>query len=293
MVEDNTEEPIKEEINLQYHWYMLSFFIIYLGSLIFPIILLMSYIMLFYLPNFLSIDNFFTLFTRVDSIITSILLPIIIIVAYLLHILIMGLITKWHWSITEKRSPSKSGIIPRNIPSKIQNFYHIRSFMIKYPKNAVLRGPFPWLIRWLYNLVGCTSVGKGSVIEEQFGADRFVEMGRNCYFGVNGAISSHAVEGIFGNISFSKINIGDNVAASAFNCLGPGVEIGNNAGILPMTGATKYNKLKGDDYYLGTPLRRIFKKKIQKYLQVSEDDLKRAEDVWVSDESQEEGKKIE
>ena len=288
MVEDNTEEPIKEEINLQYHWYMLSFFIIYLGSLIFPIILLMSYIMLFYLPNFLSINNFFTLFTRIDSIIASILLPIVIIVAYLLHILIMGLITKWHWSITEKRSPSKSGIIPRNITSKTQNFYHIRSFMIKYPKNAISRGPFPWLIRWLYNFVGSNVIGKGSVLEESVAGDRFVDIGKNSYFGVNGAISSHAVEGIFGNISFFKVNIGDNVAASAFNCIGPGVEVGNNAGILPMSGATKFNKLKGDDYYFGTPLRRIFKKRIQNYLQISEDDLNRAEDLWVKSEPQKE-----
>ena len=292
MAEGNTEEPMKEEINLQYHWYMLSFFIIYLGSLVVPIILLMSFIMLFYLPYFLSIDNFLTLFTRIDSLVTSILLPIVIIAAYLLHILFVGLITKWHWSFTEKRSPSKSGIIPRNIPSKTQNFYHIRSFMIKYPKNAISRGPFPWLIRWLYNFVGSNSIGKGSVAEEQVAGDRFVEMGKNCYFGVNGAISSHAVEGIFGNISFFKINIGDNVAASAFNCVGPGVEIGNNAGILPMTGATKYNKLKGDDYYFGTPLRRIFKKRIQNYLQISEDDLNRAEDLWVKSESQtEEDKK--
>ena len=288
MAEGNTEEPMKEEINLQYHWYMLSFFIIYLGSLVVPIILLMSFIMLFYLPYFLSIDNFLTLFTRIDSLVTSILLPIVIIAAYLLHILFVGLITKWHWSFTEKRSPSKSGIIPRNIPSKTQNFYHIRSFMIKYPKNAISRGPFPWLIRWLYNFVGSNSIGKGSVAEEQVAGDRFVEMGKNCYFGVNGAISSHAVEGIFGNISFFKINIGDNVAASAFNCVGPGVEIGNNAGILPMTGATKYNKLKGDDYYFGTPLRRIFKKRIQNYLQISEDDLNRAEDLWVKSEPQKE-----
>ena len=293
MAEVNTEEPMKEEINLQYHWYMLSFFIIYLGSLLVPIILLMGYIMLFYLPNFLNVNDFMALFTRVDSLIASMLLPIVIIAAYLLHILFVGLITRWHWNITEKRSPSKSGIIPRNIPSKTQNFYHIRSFMIKYPKNAVSRGPFPWLIRWLYNFVGCNSIGKDSVIEEQVAGDRFVEMGKNCYIGINGAISSHAVEGIFGNISFFKVNIKDNVAASAFNCIGPGVEVGNNAGILPMSGATKYNKLKGDDYYLGTPLRRIFKKKIQKYLQVSEDDLKRAEALWVSNESQEEGKEIE
>ena len=288
MSEDNSETLIKEEINLQYHWYMLSFFIIYCGSLIVPIILLMSYIMLFYLPQVLNIDNFFFLFTRMESLLASIFLPIVIIAAYLIHILFIGLITRWHWKFTEKRVPSKSGIIPRNIPSKTQNYYHIRSFMIKYPHNAVLRGPFPWLLRWLYNIVGCSSIGKNSVIEEQFGGDRFVEMGKNCYFGVNGAISSHAVEGIFGNISYFKINIGDNVAASAFNCVAPGVEIGDNAAIFPMTGLTKHNKVKGNNYYFGAPARRIFPKKIKSYLQISEDDLEKAKTLWVENQDQKE-----
>ncbi|TFG18346.1 MAG: hypothetical protein EU533_07790 [Promethearchaeota archaeon] len=291
MNEDNSETLIKEEINLQYHWYMLSFFIIYFGSLIVPIILLMSYIMLFYLPQFLNINDFFLLFTRMESLLASIFLPIVIIAAYLIHVLFVGIITRWHWNITEKRVPSKSGIIPRNIPSKTQNYYHIRSFMIKYPKNAVLRGPFPWLIRWLYNFVGSSSIGKKSVIEEQFGAGRFVEMGKNCYFGVNGAISSHAVEGIFGNISYFKVNIGDNVAASAFNCVAPGVEIGNNAAILPMTGMTKHNKLKGDNYYFGAPARRIFTKKIKNYLQVSEEDLEKVKTTWIEKQIQNEDNK--
>ena len=244
--------------------------------------------MLFYLPQFLIIDDFFLLFTRVESLLASIFLPIMIIAAYLIHILFVGIITRWHWNITEKRVPSKSGIIPRNIPSKTQNYYHIRSFMIKYPKNAVLRGPFPWLIRWLYNFVGSSSIGKKSVIEEQFGGERFVEMGKNCYFGVNGAMSSHAVEGIFGNISYFKINIGDNVAASGFNCIAPGVDIGDNAAILPMTGMTKHNQLKGDNYYFGAPARRIFTKKIKNYLQISEENLEEVKKVWVENKNHEE-----
>lgn len=288
MNEDNSETLIKEEINLQYHWYMLSFFIIYFGSLIIPIILLMSYIMLFYLPQFLNINDFYLLFTRIESLLAAIFLPIVIIAAYLIHILFVGLITKWHWNITEKRVPSKSGIIPRNIASKTQNFYHIRSFMMKYPKAAVLRGPFPWLLRWLYNFVGCSSIGKNSVIEEQVGGERFVEMGKNCYIGVGGGISSHAVEGIFGNISYFKVNIGDNVTASTFNCIGPGAEVGNNTAILPMSGITKHNKLKGDNYYFGAPARRIFTKRLKSYLQISEEDLERAKTLWIENQNQKE-----
>ncbi|MFW9880496.1 MAG: hypothetical protein ACFFG0_46095, partial [Candidatus Thorarchaeota archaeon] len=128
-----------------------------------------------------------------------------------------------------------------------------------------------------FNFVGTNKVGKGSVIEEQIAGDRFVDIGENCHLGINAAISSHAVDGIFGNISFAKIKIGDNVTTAAFNCVAPGVNTGNNSWWLPMTGATKYNIMKGEGFYFGTPLRKIFKKKVMDYLQISEEDLIRAE----------------
>jgi hypothetical protein len=42
-----------------------------------------------------------------------------------------------------------------------------------------------------------------------------------------------------------------------------------------MAGATKHSKLKGNNYYFGVPLRKIFKKKIMDYLKISEDDMNR------------------
>ncbi|MHA2325870.1 MAG: hypothetical protein ACXACB_10745, partial [Promethearchaeota archaeon] len=171
---------------------------------------------------------------------------------------------------------SRSGIIPRNIRSKTLDYYHFRSFIIKYPKNAFSRGPFPWLLKWMFNFVGSNRIGKGSFMEEQIAGDRFVEIGDNSYIGTNTAISSHAVDGIFGNISFAKVKLGDNATTAAFNCLAPGVDTGDNSWWLPMTGATKYNVMKGNSFYFGVPLKRIFKKRLMEYLQVSEEDLRRA-----------------
>lgn len=291
-IPNKTESPteiIKEEINLQYHWYLLSFFIIYFGSLLIPAVIFMGYIILFYSPFFLGTVNFISLFTDLKPLLVSIFMPFIIIICYLIHLVIMALLTRWLWGITEKKSPSKSGIIPRNIPSKTLNFYHLRSFMIKYPKNAVNRGPFPWLIRWLYNFIGTNRIGKNTVIEENIGADRFVEIGNNTYWGVKGLISSHLVDGIFGNISFVKVKVGNNVTSAGFNCLGPGSEAKDNSWLLPMTGGPKYNILKGNGYYLGTPLRKIFKKKVMEYLQISEEDLKRAEALSITRNRKEKG----
>ncbi|MFX1569579.1 MAG: hypothetical protein ACFFCV_14555 [Promethearchaeota archaeon] len=270
---------IKEEISLNLRLWLPLFYVIYYCSFLIPGIIFMLFIMFFYLPYFLEIRNFFSLFTNIPSLIASLTLPIVIIVCYLIHLFIVALITRLFWSYSEKKSPSKSGIIPRNIPSKTLNFYHFRSFIIKYPKNAFSRGPFPWLLKWMYNFVGTNQIGKGSVIEEQVAGDRFVEVGENSYIGTNPGISSHSVDGIFGNISFAKVKIGNNVTAAGFNCFAPGMDSGDNSWWLPMTGATKYNIMKGDNYYYGTPLRKIFKKRVMEYLQISEEDLKKGEEL--------------
>jgi energy-coupling factor transporter transmembrane protein EcfT len=277
--ENSQNTIIKEEISLRLHLWLPAFYIVYFGSFLIPSIIFMLYVMLFYLPYFLEIKNFISIFTNLPSLIASITIPFIIIICYLIHLFIVALITRWFWNYSEKESPSKSGIIPRNIPSKTLNLYHFRSFIIKYPKNAFSKGPFPWLLKWMFNFVGSNKIGKGSVIEEQLAGDRFVEVGENSYIGTNPGISSHAVDGIFGNISFAKVKIGNNVTTAGFNCFAPGVDTGDNSWWLPMTGATKYNVLKGNNYYFGTPLRKIFKKRLMEYLQITEDDLNRAEEL--------------
>jgi len=276
---DSSDTVIKEEISLNLRLWLPLFFIIYFCSFLISAIIFMVYIMFFYLPYFLEVRNFISLFTNIPSLIASLTIPFVIIICYLIHLFIVALITRWFWRFSEKKSPSKSGIIPRNIPSKTLNYYHFRSFIIKYPKNAFSRGPFPWLLKWMYNFVGTNKIGKGSVIEEQLAGDRFVEIGENTYLGTNPAISSHSVEGVFGNISFGKVKIGNNVTAAGFNCFAPGMDSGDNSWWLPMTGATKYNIMKGNNYYFGVPLRKIFKRKVMDYLQITEEDLKRAEEL--------------
>ena len=270
---------IKEEISLNLRLWLPLFYVIYYCSFLIPGIIFMLYIMFFYLPHFLEVGNFISLFTNLPSLIASLTIPFVIILCYLIHLFIVALITRWFYNISEKKSPSKAGIIPRNIPSKTLNQYHFRSFIIKYPKNAFSRGPFPWLLKWMYNFVGTNTIGKGSVIEEQLAGDRFVEVGENSYIGTNPGISSHSVDGVFGNISFAKVKIGNNVTAAGFNCFAPGVDTGDNSIWLPMTGATKYNIMKGNNFYYGTPLRKIFKRKVMQYLQITEEDLKKAEEL--------------
>jgi len=282
---DSDGEVAKETIKLQFHWYMSIFLVIYYCSYVIPGIVFMGYVMLVFIPLFLRVDNLFVVFTNFNSLLAFLALPLVLIVSYLIHLFLVGLISRIIWRHTEKISPSKDGIIPRNIPSKTANLYHIRSFMIKYGKNSFMKGIFPWLANWFFNFVGTSVIEKGSTLEESVVTDRNVNIGKNCYIGVNSALSSHFVEGVFGNIVYFEIKLGENVTLGGFNNIAPGCELRDNSYLLPMAAATKHNLLKGNNYYFGMPLRRIFKKKTMDYLKISEEDLIRAESLRVKQES--------
>ncbi|MHA1757845.1 MAG: hypothetical protein ACTSVV_13800, partial [Promethearchaeota archaeon] len=49
--------------------------------------------------------------------------------------------------------------------------------------------------------------------------------------------------------------------------------------LLPLASASKYNDLKGNNYYFGIPLRKIFKKKVAEYLGLTPEQLKMQEDM--------------
>ena len=169
--------------------------------------------------------------------------------------------------------------------SKAADYYHIRSFILKYGKNAFTKGIFPWLSKWYFNFVKSSKIGKGTVIEESLVNDKFITVGKDCYIGVNSSIAAHTVEGTFGNISYFEVKVGDNVTWAAMNAVGPGSEVFDNCFFLPLASGQKHVKVgkPGEDgkenygYYFGLPLRKIFKKKLQDYLGVSLEDLERNE----------------
>lgn len=273
LVDDNG--VIKEEVNLQFHWYLFLFFIVYLTSYLLPGIIFFIYLWTSFLPNFLEVSNVVSIFTNWNSLLSLLFMPGIILACYLIHLFFIAFTTRWMWAITERKVSSKEGIIPRNIPSKTLNYYHIRSFMIKYPKYVFGKGLFPWLQKWLYNFVGTNKIGKGTTIEEEVGADKFVEIGNNSYIGVNTIITSHVVEGIFGNIAYFKVKLGNNVTCGAMNGLGPGSVAKDNAYLLPFATGGKYHQLKGKNYYFGIPVRKIFPRKVMDYLKISKNDLEK------------------
>ncbi|GAF81239.1 unnamed protein product, partial [marine sediment metagenome] len=172
--EDSEEEPVIEELNMQYGLYMFLFFVIYYISWIGPGFIFMAYFMMVFREYFLDAPTFIAIFTELNPLLALLLMPLVIIVCYLVHLLLLGLATKIIWATTEKISPSKNGIIPRNIKSKAADYYHIRSFILKYGKNTFVKGIFPWLSNWFYNFVGASKIGKGTTIEESLVNDKFI-----------------------------------------------------------------------------------------------------------------------
>ena len=288
----NVQEAVKEEINLQYHWYLGPFFITYFLSNLVPGILFFTYIMIVFVPNFLEVTSFIALFTELIPFLTMIGFPFVVIGCYLLRLLFIAIIVRFWWRLSEKIVPTKDGIIPRNIPTKILNFYHIRSFLVKHPKYAFTKGPFPWLAKWMYNFVGTNKIGKGTTIEEQVCADKYIEVGKNSYIGINSVLTSHLVEGIFGNTVYFKVTVGDNATLAASNNFASGCKIGDNTYMIPTASGGKHYKVKGDNFYFGGPLRKIFKKKIIEYLKLTPEDLERnkqIEDKYKQEKAQTEG----
>ena len=279
-ISDSGSQFQREIVRFQYQKYMAFFFFIYVGSYLVPVLALMFYLFLIIKPLFLEVDSFIVILTSLDSLIIFLTIPLVVILFYLSHLFFLGIFTRISWKFTEKRSPTKDGIIPRNIASKTADYYHYRSFMIKYGKNAFMKGIFPWLANWFFNFTS-SEIGKGTTFEESVSNDRNIETGQNCYIGVNSALASHVVEGIFGNIIYFKVKVKDNVTLGGFNVVAPGCLLKDNTYLLPMAAATKFNTTKGDNYYYGMPFRRIFKKKLMDYLKVSEDDLNRAEELRI------------
>ncbi|MHA1349795.1 MAG: hypothetical protein ACTSPZ_03040 [Promethearchaeota archaeon] len=283
--EDSEEEPVIEEVNMQYGIYMTLFFIIYYISWIGPSFIFMAYFMMVFRAYFLEAPSFVAIFTELNPLLALLLMPIIIIICYLVHLLFIGIATKIIWAITERISPSKNGIIPRNIKSKAADYYHIRSFILKYGKNVFVKGIFPWLSNWYFNFTKASKIGKGTTIEESILNDKFLTVGENCYIGFNSSLATHVVEGIFGNISYFEIKLEDNITFAAMNAIGAGSEVSDNSFLLPLASAQKHVKIgsqgekKRFGYYFGLPLRKIFKRKLKDYLGLSPEDLERNENI--------------
>ena len=233
-------------------------------SFILPAFLFYFFIFGYLVPTFLTVPLTFELLFNLNTCIAMFLTPLILIGLYLMHIFFVALITRWFYAYADARGPAQ-GVFDRNLSesSSVLDYYHLRSFLLKYPVFAVIRSPFPWLLNWELRFIGSNKIGKGTVLEECY-IHSHINYGKNCYVGTFAHNTNHLVDGVYGdeNLTFFGAEVEDNCVFSALMGGLPGLEMGKNSTMLPMCSTIKYDRLGEDGIYSSFPARRLTKEQI-------------------------------
>ena len=257
-----------KELSVPFIFYIGTGMIIVGGSYMLPGFLFILFVYGILIPNLFSVPFSFLLLVEWKTLTLLFLTPIIIINIYLLHLFFIALFTKWFYKFANKRGASQ-GIFDRNLfeHSKALDYYHVRSFLFKYPIYAFYRSPFPWLLNWELRFIDSNKVGKGTVFEECY-IHSHNNFGKNCYLGTFSHITNHLIDGVYGseNLTFFGVEVGDNSIINALTGGLPGTEIGNNSTMLPMGTTMKFDKLLGNNIYAGLPAKPLNKEEINLFL---------------------------
>ncbi|GAG78129.1 unnamed protein product, partial [marine sediment metagenome] len=264
------EKNLKAEskaLSVPYQAYISSGWLIVGGSYIIPGFLFFLFLYGFLIPNLLTVPFSFVLLLNLKYIIILLITPLILIIIYLIHLFFIALITRWIYKFADKRGPIQ-GLFDRDLSesSTLLDYYHFRSFLMKYPIFSIIRSPFPWLIKWELRFIGSNKIGKGTVIEESY-IHSHINFGKNCYYGTFAHITNHLVDGVYGKekLTFFGVEIGDNCVFNSLTGVLPGLEIGNNATLLSKATTMKYDKLGDNGIYAGFPVKRLNKDEIIKF----------------------------
>ncbi|MFX1444026.1 MAG: hypothetical protein ACFFHV_11470 [Promethearchaeota archaeon] len=266
--EDEQLRTDVKEMSVPFHVYILSGWWIMGGSFIIPGLLFVIFMYWFLIPNLFLMPFSLNILLNLVTILILIFTPLILVGIYLLHLFFVALFTSVFYRFADYRGPAQ-GIFDRNLNEhwKALDYYHWRSFLLKYPVFVFLKSPFPWLLNWELNFIGSNKIGKGTIFEECF-IHSHLNFGKNCYMGTFAHISNHMVDGVYGteNLTFYGAKIGNNCTFNALIGGMPGLEVGNNATFLPMATTIKYDKMEDNGIYLGFPARRLDKESAKKFM---------------------------
>jgi acetyltransferase-like isoleucine patch superfamily enzyme len=258
-VEDEFLRAHSKELSIPLHFYIISGFIIIGGSFLLPAFLFYVILYGLVIPTLFAQPLIIASLLKNETYIISFLTPLMFITLYLLHLFFVALFTRIFYKLIDKRGPTQ-GIFDRNLheSSKILDYYHFGSFLMKYPIFAISRSPFPWLLNAELNFIKSNKIAKGTVLEETF-IHSHVNMGRNSYLGLSAHMSNHLVDGVYGqeNLTFIGIDIGKDSILNAITGGLPGTEIGEGSTLYPGCTTIKYDKIGDGGYYMGFPARRL------------------------------------
>jgi len=192
------------------------------------------------------------------------ILPGFLLLLYYIYLIVLiefvALWTRyWH-----KKSPPQEGVFTRvlddiNSPEgKMMKYYHKRGFIIKYPMWITSKSPFPWLVNRTLRKISYNKIGHNVIYCDGYVGLEFTDLGDNTFFFPTSALSSHAVNTIFGKITMMEIKIGKNNTFYPGTIAGPNALTTDNNIIFPNTVLHKNWRGKdGKKYYQGSPGRPI------------------------------------
>lgn len=228
--------------------YIGIFALIYFFSYSPPIFCFLMYLKVFLIP-YVVVSPLVSNFTALILILT----PTLSLALYALNIALTVLITKVCYHIICNLNEPKEGIFHWSNKSKDYGFYFLRSFLLRYAKWKVQRGPFPWLIKGVFNYIGSCSIGKNCVIEDLYLSKEFNTIGDNVYLGKI-LLTNQLWDK---NLTVKGVHIGDNVVISDGCCIAPGSTLEDDISILPFSLTSKNTHLSSNSIYYDGPIKKI------------------------------------
>ena len=192
------------------------------------------------------------------------IIPSLIILLYYIYLILLVEFTAFWASRWHNKSPPKQGVFQRVLDDlnseegKMMKYYHKRGFIIKFPMWLTSKSMFPWLVNRALRRISHNKIETNIIYCDAYVGLEFTDIAENTFFYPTSALSSHAVNTIFGKITMLEIRLGKN------STLYPGVIAGPNAVtkdsyvIFPNTVLHKNWRGKPEKFfYQGSPGRPI------------------------------------
>lgn len=192
------------------------------------------------------------------------MLPPFMLLMYYIYLNLLIEFTAFWARSWNKKSPPKQGVFKRVLDDvnseegKMMKYYHKRGFIIKFPMWMTSKSPFPWLVNRALRRISHNTIGKNVIYCDAYVGLEFTNLGDNIFMYPTSALSSHAVNTIFGKITMMEIKLGKNTTFYPGDVAGPNAITEENNVIFPNTVLHKNWRGKPEKYYYqGSPGRPI------------------------------------
>lgn len=222
---------------------------------------LIIYLLPFYvcLGIFLVIEFFLLNVLVIPIYLHFLVFPLLFLFLYYVYITVLIEICALWVKYWNKKSPPLEGIFSRNLDEstpegKLLKYYHKRGFIIKFPVWLAKKSPFPWLVNRVLRRIGHNQIGKNVINCDNFVGLEFTRLGDNSFMYPSSAISSHAVNSIFGKISIIEVKFAKDTILYPNVIAGPGSKTKEGFIIYPNSVLHKNWRGKPNiEYYQGSP----------------------------------------